>query len=196
MTGLFFGSFNPIHNGHLIIANCMQQYAVLKQVWFVVSPQNPFKEKATLLNQYDRLHLVKLSIENNSKLKASDIEFNLPQPNYTIDTLTYLTEKYPTRKFALIMGSDNLVSFNKWKNYAVILDNYKILVYHRRGFESNEFLNHPNIQYFNFPLLDVSSSLIRQMILDKKSVRYLLPDSVLEYINESSLYKKLKSLSK
>lgn len=191
MIGLFFGSFNPIHNGHLIIANCMQQYASLKQVWFIVSPQNPFKEKSGLMNQYDRLHLVKLAIEDNSRFKASDIEFSLPQPSYTINTLTYLTEKYPTKKFALIMGSDNLVSFHKWKNADVILKNYPLLVYNRRGFTTDQYNNNPSVSFFSFPLLDVSSSDIRQMIQEKKSVRYLLPEKVLEYVSGSSLLNKI-----
>ena len=195
MTGLFFGSFNPIHTGHLIIANNMLEFAGLSEVWFVVSPQNPLKQKSTLLNQYDRLHLINLAIEDNVKFKACDIEFNLPKPSYTIDTLTYLKEKYINKDFALIIGSDNLSTFKKWKNYEVILDNYPVLVYNRRGYTESSLINNPSIKHFDFPLLDISSSEIREMILQKKSVKYLMPEKVLEYISESSLYKKVKKLS-
>ncbi len=189
-TGLFFGSFNPIHVGHLIIANHLVEYADLKQVWFIVSPHNPFKEKSSLLNEYSRLDLVNAAIEGNTKLKSSSIEFKLPQPSYTIDTLQYLTEKYPKRKFSLIMGGDNLMGFHKWKNYEKILSNYTIHVYKRNGSNTSELQKkYPTINFLEVPLLDISSSLIREMIQQKKSVRYLLPDKVFDEVIKSRYYR-------
>ncbi len=189
-TGLFFGSFNPIHVGHLIIANHLVEYADLKQVWFVVSPHNPFKEKSSLLNEYRRLDLVNAAIEGNTKLKSSSIEFKLPQPSYTIDTLQYLKEKYPKRKFCLIMGSDNLLGFHKWKNYEKILSDYTIHVYKRSSSNTSELQKkYPQVNFLEVPLLDISSSLIREMIQQKKSVRYLLPEKVYDEVMKSRYYR-------
>jgi nicotinate-nucleotide adenylyltransferase len=189
-TGLFFGSFNPIHVGHLIIANHLVEYADLKQVWLVVSPHNPFKEKSSLLNEYCRLDLVNAAIEGNTKLKSSSIEFKLPQPSYTIDTLQYLTEKYPKRKFCLIMGSDNLMGFYKWKNHEKILNDFSIYVYKRSGSNTSELQKkYPTVNFLEVPLLDISSSLIREMIQQKKSVRYLLPDKVFDEVMKSRYYR-------
>jgi nicotinate-nucleotide adenylyltransferase len=188
--GLFFGSFNPIHVGHLIIANYLAEYTDMKQIWFIVSPQNPFKEKESLLNEYHRLDLVNTAIEGNNKLKSSDNEFKLPKPSYTIDTLQYLKEKYPKKQFCLIMGSDNVTSFHKWKNYETILNQYPIYVYKRNGDEHLALQNkYPQINFLDVPLLDVSSSLIRKMIREKKSVRYLLPENVHEQVMKSGYYK-------
>ena len=187
--GLFFGSFNPIHIGHLIIANYMATQTPLDQVWFVVSPQNPFKKKSSLARDYDRLHLVRLAIGDNTKLKASNIEFDLPQPSYTIDTLIYLKEKHPEHEFVLIMGGDNLVTFHKWKNYEIILRDYEIYVYKRPSYEGGEVQDHPSIQIFEAPLMNISATYIRKCIKEGKSVQYLVPEEVYEYLNGSSLYK-------
>jgi nicotinate-nucleotide adenylyltransferase len=187
--GLFFGSFNPVHNGHLIIANYIVETTNLDQVWFVVSPQNPFKQKDTLLNEYDRLHLVQLGIGDNPKLRASDIEFKLPKPSYTIDTLTYMKEKFPQHSFALIMGSDNLQSFHKWKNYEMILANHELFVYKRRGFEGHQLVRSENVHILDVPLLEISASFIRENITKKISMQYFLPEKVWDYIEGSSVYK-------
>lgn len=188
--GLFFGSFNPITIGHLVIANCMATNTDLKKVWLVVSPHNPLKDKRTLLNDYDRYHLVQLAVENNPKLVANNSEFNLPQPSYTINTLLHLTEKYPQHEFVLIMGSDNLESLHKWKNYEAILNHYSIYIYKRKEKIESNLLNHPQVKVFDFPILDISSSKVREMIKGKQSVRYLLPDNVFEYIKVMKYYMK------
>lgn len=188
--GLFFGSFNPIHIGHMIIANFMATQTDLDQVWLVVSPQNPLKNKASLARDHDRLHLVRLAIDDNSLLRASDIEFGLPKPSYTIDTLAYLNEKYPDKEFVLIMGGDNLGSLHKWKNYDLLLNNYQIYVYQRPTYDLGQFADHPSVQLFEAPQMKISSSYIRQCIKDRKSIQYLVPEAVFEYINSSSLYKK------
>jgi len=187
--GLFFGSFNPIHVGHMIIANYMATQTPLEQVWFVVSPQNPFKKKSSLARDYDRLHLVRLAIADNANLKASNIEFDLPKPSYTIDTLTYLKEKHPDHEFTLIMGGDNLGSFHKWKNYEIILRDYEIYVYKRPSYDLGDLQNHPKVQIFEAPLMQISASYIRKCIQEGHSVQYLVPDEVYEYLNASSLYK-------
>ncbi|MFZ4542456.1 MAG: nicotinate (nicotinamide) nucleotide adenylyltransferase [Saprospiraceae bacterium] len=189
-TGLFFGSFNPIHVGHLIIANYMATQSDLKEVWLVVSPHNPLKVKTTLANDFDRLHLVRLAIEDNPVLKASDIEFSLPKPSYTIDTLSYLTEKFPKREFVLIMGGDNIATLNKWKNYEQILQHFSIYVYNRPESDPGEFATHPKIHFFEAPLLDISATYIREAIRNRKSVRYLVPDKVFEYFEGSTMYRK------
>ncbi len=187
--GLFFGSFNPIHVGHTIIANYMATHTDLQQVWLVVSPQNPLKPKATLAKDYDRLHLVQLAIGDNPLLRASNIEFGLPKPSYTIDTLTYLKEKYPEHEFVLIMGGDNLATLYKWKNYQRILADYAIYLYKRPQYDLGELENHPSVHYFEAPLLDISATYIRQCIKDGKSVQYLVPEPVFEYLQGSSMYK-------
>lgn len=187
--GLYFGSFNPIHIGHLVIANHLQQNSDLDEVWFVVSPHNPFKEKSTLANDYDRLHLVNLAIEDYPYLRASNVEFNLPQPSYTIDTLAVLKEKYPEDEFSLIMGMDNLKGFHKWKNYEKILKNYSIYVYPRVGAEPYEWLNHPKFNFVKAPIMEISSTFIRNSFKEKKNIRPLLPLKVWEYVDGSSMYK-------
>lgn len=162
----------------------------LKEVWMVVSPHNPLKPKSTLANDYDRLHLVRLAIDDNPLLKASDIEFSLPKPSYTIDTLTYLSEKYPGREFVLIMGSDNIATLHKWKNYEMILEKYAIYVYRRPDFVKEDLPDLPNVHYFDAPLLDISATYIRTCIKDRLSVRYLVPDKVYEYLEGSTMYRK------
>lgn len=189
MVGLFFGSFNPIHAGHLMIAQYLSNFTSLTEVWLVVSPQNPLKNKKSLANAYDRLEMAKLATEKSEKIKVSDIEFNLPKPSFTVDTLTYLKEKYPNKEFAVIMGSDNLSSFKKWKNYEVILNNYFIYVYPRPGFEANEFENHPNIHITATPLMEISSTFVREAIKKNKSIQYFVPDAVIEFIEAKGLYK-------
>ncbi len=187
--GLFFGSFNPVHVGHMIIANHLVENTDLDQVWLVVSPQNPFKERKNLANSHDRLHLANLAIgDENLQLKASDIEFGLPMPSYTIDTLTYLKEKYE-HDFALIMGGDNLTNFHKWKNYEKILENHKIFIYKRPGSGETQLDDHPAINFVDAPLLNISSSYIRKQIKQGKSIQYLVPDSVFKYLKDSTLYK-------
>ena len=188
--GLFFGSFNPVHNGHLMIANYICETTDLKKVWLVVSPQNPFKDKESLLNEYDRIHLINLAIENNKNLKASDIEFKLPQPSYTIDTLTHIKEKYPQHEYSLIMGSDNLASIHKWKHYQQIIDNHELYVYKRRGFETSAYADNMRIHRLNFPFIDISATFIRQNIKSGISMEYFLPEQVWEYIKENRLYRK------
>lgn len=187
--GLFFGSFNPVHNGHLIIANYICQTTELKKVWLVVSPQSPFKQKQNMLREYDRLHLINLAIEDNKFLKASNAEFKLPQPNYTIDTLTYLQEKNPQHEFSLIMGSDNLEGFHKWKNYEQILARHHLYIYPRSGSKKSFLESHPHIHHLEFPLLDISATFIRQKIKEGLSMQYFLPDSVWKYIEENRIYK-------
>jgi len=188
--GLFFGSFNPIHTGHLIIANYFACNTDLHEVWFVVSPQNPFKEKASLLGEYDRLHLVNLAIEDNYLLRSSNIEFSLPKPSYTIDTLAYLKEKYPDKSFCLIMGSDNLLSLPKWKNASILISNYEIYVYNRKGFDAEIPMKNKAVKIYDLPLLDISSSKIRQLIANGMSVKYMIPDKALTYIENMGYYRK------
>ena len=187
--GLFFGSFNPIHVGHLVIANYMATQTDLDQVWLVVSPQNPLKKKSTLAPDYDRLHLVELAIADNPQLRASKIEFNLPRPSYTVDTLAYLREQRPNDELVLIMGGDNLATLHKWKNYGVLLKNYGIYVYNRPTHERPELADHPSVQYFDAPLMDISSSYIRRNIAAGHSVRYLLTEPVFDYLEGSRLYR-------
>ncbi|MCX6305353.1 MAG: nicotinate (nicotinamide) nucleotide adenylyltransferase [Bacteroidetes bacterium] len=188
-TGLFFGSFNPIHSGHLMIASYMVEYTDLDQVWFVVSPHNPLKDKATLLKDHHRLALVNLAIEDDARFKSSNIEFKLPKPSYTIDTLTYLQEKYPKHQFVPIIGSDNLASFHKWKNWEALAEQYKFYVYPRPGAEISRLDQHPSFQFVDAPLITVSSSFIRQGIKEGKEMRYFLPDRVWQYIREMNFYR-------
>lgn len=188
--GLFFGSFNPVHVGHMIIANYMVTHTEMDKLWMVVSPQNPFKEKKSLANNYDRLHLLQLALDDNPMITASDIEFSLPVPSYTIDTLTYLHEKYPDHEYVLIMGGDNLYSLHKWKNYELLLERYQIYVYTRPTHEIPDIAEHPNVHLFDAPLLDISSSYIRNEIAKARSIRYLVPDRVYGYLMANTLYKK------
>ncbi|TDS14904.1 nicotinate (nicotinamide) nucleotide adenylyltransferase [Sphingobacterium paludis] len=186
--GLFFGSFNPIHVGHLIIAKYMLNFTELDEVWFVVSPQNPFKEKKSLSNMYDRLEMVNLALAGEDNLRASDIEFSLPQPSYTVDTLTHLQEKHPTKEFLLIMGEDNLQGFSKWKNADVILRDYKLVVYPRPGYDAAELKAHPSVIMTETPLMELSSTFLRKCIKEKKDIRYYTVDSVREFIDKKGLY--------
>ncbi len=190
MIGLYFGSFNPIHIGHLAIANYFVEYANLNELWFVVSPQNPLKKKSSLLPDYQRLELVNHAINDYHKFKASNIEFNLPQPSYTTNTLAHIDEKYPNREFALIIGEDNLSSFHKWRNYEHILNNKKILVYPRPNCKKTTFHNHPNVQLLDAPLMEISSSFIRNAIKQRKDIRFFMPEKVWEYIDEMNFYKE------
>ncbi len=196
--GLYFGSFNPIHVGHLIIANHVVETSDLDQLWFIISPHNPHKEKQTLLEDYHRLALVKEAIDDNPKFRASDIEFKLEQPNYTVKTLLVLKDKYPNYEFQLIMGEDNLRSLHKWYNYNYLIENYKILVY-PRAYNSmekvhefqldQELIDHPNIYWIkDTPTMNISSSHIRSMIKQRKDVRYLLTDRVWKYIDDMGFY--------
>ena len=187
--GLFFGSFNPVHVGHLIIANYMATQTDLEEVWMVVSPQNPLKKKNSLAIDHDRLHLVRVAIDENPKLRASDIEFGLPQPSYTIDTLTYLTEKFPQHEFTLIMGGDNLGTLHKWKNYELLLQRYSIYVYQRPDYDLGELAQHPSVQIFQAPLMQISASYIRNCIKNGHSIQYLVPEAVYEYLSSSGLYR-------
>jgi len=188
-TGLFFGSFNPIHTGHLIIASYMANFTALDEVWLVVSPQNPLKNKKGLGNMYDRLEMARLAIEPAEHLKVSDIEFNLPQPSYTIDTLAYLQEKHPAKEFVLIMGADNLASLKKWKNYEVLLKNYPIYVYPRPGSDVTEWINHPSITLTETPQMEISSTFIRQALKDNKNIQFLVPDNVIAFMDSKNMYR-------
>jgi nicotinate-nucleotide adenylyltransferase len=190
--GLYFGTFNPIHVGHLIIANHIAEYSGLDQVWMVVTPHNPLKKKDTLLNDYQRLHLVFLATEDYPKIKPSDIEFKLSQPNYTVNTLAHLQDKFPQHEFALIIGEDNLKTFHKWKNYEVILQNHNLYVYPRISseIENLELKNHPKVHIIEAPVVEISSTFIRENIKNKKNVRPLLPSKVWEYIDHNNFYKK------
>ena len=194
MTGLYFGSFNPIHIGHLAIANYFVEYANLHELWFVVSPQNPLKNKSSLLPDYQRLELVNLALRDYSKFKASNVEFSLPQPSFTTNTLAHLNEKYPDQKFALIMGEDNLSSFHKWKNYEHILENNKLLVYPRPNCKVSEFHNHKNVQLIDAPNMEISSSFIRNAINEDKDVQFFLPEKVWKYVDEMNLFRKVPNL--
>ncbi len=186
--GLYFGSYNPIHIGHLIIGSFVANHTDIQQVWFVVSPQNPLKPSSVLLNEYHRLHLVQLAVGDDPLLKASDVEFKLPRPSYTIDTLTYLKEKYPQHSFSIIMGSDSFQNLPRWKNFDLLLKNYSFIIYQRRGFEITESYAE-RIQILDAPLLEISATAIRKTIKAGKSVRYLLTDAVREEIEKTGYYK-------
>lgn len=188
--GLFFGSFNPVHHGHMILANYMLEFTDLDKIWFVVSPHNPLKEKSSLLADHHRLEMVTRAIGDHPKLKASDIEFRLPQPSFTIHTLAHLSEKYPDVQFALIMGADNLQSLHKWKNYEQILEHYDIYVYPRTGVTNDELLKHQRIHVTEAPLMNISSTFIRQGIKAGKDMRYFIPAESFQYLEEMHFYKK------
>ncbi len=187
--GLYFGSFNPVHIGHLIIGNFALQHTALDQVWFVVSPQNPHKTESGMLNEYHRLHLVNLAIDDESGLKSSSIEFALPKPSYTIDTLTYLEEKYPEYMFSIIMGEDSLSNLHKWKHGDLIRKRYTLYVYRRRGVDSVKTEKMENIQFLEAPLLDISSSYIRNEIKAGRSIKYLVTEKVEEEILRAGYYR-------
>ncbi|HKO75964.1 MAG TPA: nicotinate (nicotinamide) nucleotide adenylyltransferase [Flavobacterium sp.] len=190
--GLYFGTFNPIHIGHLIIANHMAEHADLDQVWMVVTPHNPLKKKATLLDDYHRLQMVYLATEDFAKIKPSDIEFKLSQPNYTVNTLVHLQEKFPDHEFSLIMGEDNLKSLHKWKNYEAILEHHDIYVYPRISSEAEnlELKNHPKVHLIDAPVVEISSTDIRHNIKKSKNIQPLLPHKVWDYIDHNNFYKK------
>ena len=188
-TGLFFGSFNPVHIGHLAIANYMLEFTDMDELWMIVSPHNPFKTINSLASEYDRIKMVELAIGKNHRISASDIEFRLPKPSYTIDTLTYLGERNPTKEFVLIIGSDNLDSFHKWKNYEEILKNYQIYVYPRLGSGLGKYSEYGNIRLVNAPTIEVSSSFIRESIKSGKDIRYFLNSEVYQYIQQNNFYK-------
>src|SRR5690606_269822 len=188
-VGLFFGSFNPIHTGHLVIANYMANYTDLDEVWLVVSPHNPLKRKDSLINMYDRLEMVNLALEQAENIRSSTVEFSLPQPSYTIDTLTYLREKHPEKQFVLIIGSDNLATLNKWKNYEILLRDFRIFVYPRPGFEAGYWNDHPAITVTDTPLMEFSATFIRNAVKKGKDIRYFVPDKVLDFIEAKGLYR-------
>lgn len=189
--GLYFGSFNPIHIGHMAIANYIVSFSELEQLWFVISPQNPFKEKKSLLPDYHRLELVRRAIGDNSNMLASNIEFSMPQPSFTIDTLVRFAEKYPQHSFSIIMGADNLKTLHKWKNYEQIIENYNIVVYPRPGISWNRIDEEimQKVEIVEAPQMDVSSSFIRKSIASDKDVRYFMPSEVYQYIDEMNFYK-------
>jgi nicotinate-nucleotide adenylyltransferase len=190
-VGLYFGSYNPIHIGHLAIANYMVEYTDIDQLWFVVSPQNPFKKKENLLADYHRLELVNRAIENDDSFRASNIEFNLPKPSYTIDTLTYLHERFPEHSFVILMGADNLESFPKWKNFEMIIENYGVIVYPRPGFDLSKVPGHKNITVAEgVPLMEISSSFIRNAIKEGKNVRHFMPEKAWLYLDEMNFYRR------
>ena len=191
-TALFFGSFNPIHVGHLIIANTMLQQEEIDEVWMVVSPQNPLKERSSLLADHHRLQMVRSAIDDNYRLRACDIEMHLPIPSYTVVTLAALGEKYPDREFCLIMGSDNLATFQRWRNYEYILEHYHLYVYPRPGSERCPLRNHPNVTMVDVPMMDISSSYIRAQIAAGRDVRYLLTEPVYKYLTEMHFYEWFK----
>lgn len=186
--GLFFGSFNPVHIGHLIIANVMAETTDLKKVWMVVSPQNPHKTGKGMLHEFDRFDMVRAAVYDHDKIDASDVEFHLPRPSYTIHTLVYLQEKHPDKHFNVIMGEDNLVNFVRWKNYERILEDYGLYVYPRPGSTPSPLLSHPNVTMVDAPLLDISATFIRNCVRNGKSIRYLVPDVVEEIIHSRGYY--------
>lgn len=190
-VGLFFGSFNPIHIGHLILANYILENSDMNELWFVVSPHNPLKDKKSLLKDHNRLEMVNLAIQNYPKMRASDVEFSLPKPSYTIDTLTYLQEKYPQYSYSLIMGEDNLGSFRKWKNYEKLAQNYQIIVYPRifnKEKNKDNYFTHPNISTVAAPIIELSATEIRTMLREGKNVRPMLPPEVFDYLEGSNFY--------
>ena len=190
--GLYFGTFNPIHIGHLIIANHMVENSDLDEIWMVVTPHNPFKKKSSLLDNHHRFEMVYKATENYDKIKPSDIEFNLPQPNYTVHTLAHISDKYPDYNFNLIMGEDNLKSLHKWKNYETILDHHNVYVYPRisEGKVEAQFDNHPKIHRVEAPIVEISSTMIRNGIKNKKNIQPLLSSNVWKFVDEMNFYKK------
>jgi nicotinate-nucleotide adenylyltransferase len=189
--GLYFGSFNPVHNGHLMIGNYLAEYGELDQVWFVISPLNPFKDEKSLLPDYHRRELLTRAIGDYAKFRVSSVEFKLPKPSYTIDTLEYLTKEYPSYVFSLIMGSDQLPDFQRWKNPEKILENFRILVYPRAGDQQVPF-THPSIQLVDAPEIEISSSFIRKAISEKKDVRFYMPPLTWQYLDEMHFYRTVR----
>lgn len=187
-TGLFFGSFNPIHNGHLCLAEYMVEYGGLREIWFIVSPQNPLKDKATLLPDHYRLDMVEAAIKDDKRFLASDIEFYMPKPSYTIDTLTRLSEQFRGREFVMIAGTDVLPTFHKWKNHEELLRQYRLMIYPRHGVDDHPLLKHPSITQVNAPRIEISASFIRDAIKEGKSIKYFLPEKVREIIDKKGFY--------
>lgn len=189
--GLFFGSFNPIHNGHLMLANYMVEYTDLDCIWFVISPHNPFKDKKSLLKDYHRRDMLELAIKDDPRFEVCDIEFYMPKPSYTIDTLTRLSERHPNTDFFLICGMDNISSFHKWKNYELILENYQLIVYPRKPYKGNELLDHKSVHVVQAPEIEVSSTFIRDAVAHGKDVRYFMPERVCQYMKNMNFYRDL-----
>jgi len=189
-VGLFFGSFNPIHVGHMIVANSMLELTDMDEVWFVVSPQNPLKERHTLLADHHRLQMVRAAIDDNYRMRACDAEFHLPIPSYTVVTLAHLAEKYPDKRFSLIMGGDNLENFPRWRNYEYILEHYDLYVYPRPGCGKASLEDHPHVHLVDVPMMDISSSYIRRQVAEGHPPRYLLTEPVFQYLTEMHFYEK------
>ncbi|MCQ2286422.1 MAG: nicotinate-nucleotide adenylyltransferase [Bacteroidales bacterium] len=189
-VGLFFGSFNPIHIGHLIIAEYLVENSDLEEIWFVISPNNPLKQKSSLLNEHQRFYMVQIAIENDSRFRACDVEFKLPIPSYTCTTLLKLNELYPNKKFSIIMGEDNLQCIEKWKNFEFILQNYRVLVYPRMGYQCDKVFPKANVVKVPAPRIELSATMIRESIRSGKILKYALPPAVERYIDEMNLYKK------
>jgi nicotinate-nucleotide adenylyltransferase len=187
--GLFFGSFNPIHNGHLMVASYIANHTDLQQIWLVVSPQNPHKPQSSLLNEYNRLHLAQLAVQNDDQIKVSDIEFKLPKPSYTIDTLTYLQEKFPQHQFYVIMGGDSFQNLPKWKNFETLVKNYQFIVYRRPGFDITDDYG-AKMQYLEAPMLELSATLIRNNCKDGITIKYLVPEDVRLEIERCNYFKE------
>ncbi len=187
--GLYFGSFNPVHIGHLIVANHVVAHTDIDKIWFVVSPHNPLKDAHSLLNEYDRLHLVNLAIEGNNKFRGSNVEFSLPKPSYTIDTLAYLSEKFPLERFSVVLGADSFQNIHRWKNFETLISRYSFVVYNREGFEITE-THGANVTVLDAPLLNLSSTFIRRQIKEKRSIKYIVPEAVEQYILDNKYYAK------
>ncbi len=189
-TGLFFGSFNPIHHGHMMLASYVLHWGPVEEIWFVVSPHNPLKEKKGLLHELDRYDMVEAAIGDYPKFRVSDIEFRMPQPSYTIDTLVRLSERYPTREFHLIIGTDTLQTFSKWKNYERILEFYKLIVYPRKGFDGKPFVDHPSVTLINAPEIEISSSFVRQALSEGRDMRFFMPHAAYQLAERKAFYKR------
>jgi len=189
-VGLYFGSFNPVHNGHLMIANHIVEFGPVDELWFVVSPQNPHKDKSLLIEGHHRVEMLELAIADDSRFRICDIEFRMPRPSYTIDTLVRLSERHPDCDFHLVCGADNIATFDKWKNYNMILENYKILVYPRKGFGNSPLLDHPSVTLINAPEIEISSSFIRKAVAERHDVRYFMNESSYKYMTDMHFYEQ------
>lgn len=188
-VGLFFGSFNPIHMGHMIIASLVKETTEINEIWFVVTPQNPFKKNKSLLHEFDRLDMVQAAISEDYSFRAIDVEFNMPKPSYTIDTLTVLQEKHPEKRFSLIIGEDNLSSFPRWKNHEKILEHFELIIYPRPNSQPSSLIDHPNVQLIQAPKVDISATFIRALVKADKSIKYLVPDAVAGLISAKGFFK-------